>query len=167
MDVTESREFGRSQLEAALWCDQTGRAGSFRTAELDPALGDWPTPAEFEAGLQALRVRRRTLLGSVERKAEPLGRLLVCQIHESISSGESEAETSGFFDVNDRPPWDTWVWQFRGLEEGTVTLVSWVPRDFEAVVTRGIAANPYECISWLSDAPLSPGVRALLGAGIR
>jgi hypothetical protein len=124
MDVTEIREFGKSQLEAALWCDQAGRAGSFRTAELNPALGDWPTPAEFETGLQALRVRRRTLLGSVEQKAEPPGRLLVCQIHESISSGESEAETSGFFDVNDRPPWDTWVWQLRGMEEGTVTLVS-------------------------------------------
>jgi len=91
----------------------------------------------------------------------------VCHLHESISSGESEAETSGFFDVNDRPPWDTWIWQFRGFEEGTVTLVSWVPSDLETVVSRGIAFNPYECISWLSDAPLSAEVRALREAGIR
>ena len=140
-----SREFGRFQLEAASWCDREGREGSLRTTELDPALGDWPTPAEFEALLQALRLRRRTLLGSFERKSSPPGRLLVCHLHESISSGESEAETSGFFDVNDRPPWDTWIWQFRGFEEGTVTLVSWVPSDLETVVSRGIAFNPYEC----------------------
>ena len=167
MEATEIREFAVGQLEAALWCDQEGRRASLRTAALDPVIGDWPTPAEFEAGLEDMRLRRRALLGSIESRARPQGRLLVCQVHESISSGESEAETSGFFDVNDRPPWDTWVWQFRGLEEGTVTLVSWVPQDLEAIVTRGIAVNPYDCLSWLTDAPLSPGIRALLDAGIR
>ena len=167
MEATEIREFAAGQLEAALWCDREGRRASFRTAALDPLIGDWPTLAEFKVGLEHLRLRRRALLGSIEFMARPQGRLLVCQVHESISSGESEAETSGFFDVNDRPPWDTWIWQVRGFEEGAVTLVSWVPKDLEGIVARGIAVNPYDCLSWLTDAPLSPGIRALVDAGIR
>ena len=99
------------------------------------------------------------------------GRLLVCEINESISSGESEAETSGFLDINDRPPWDTWVCRLE-RDGDQVTLVSWVPQGFEAVVTRGIEVNPYDCIYWLTKAPLTGKkhgemVRALVAAGIR
>jgi hypothetical protein len=167
MDATEILEFLRVQLETAFWCDREGRPASFRTAELNPSLGDWPTRSEFETALETLRLRRRTFLGPGERKVRPLGRLLVCHVHESISSGESEAETSGFFDVHDRPPWDTWIWQCRGVEEQSVTLVSWVPRDLEETVSRGIAVNPYECISWLADAPSTRELRALQDAEIR
>ena len=167
MNATDVREFLKIQLETTLWCDREGRRASFRTPELDPSLGEWPTPTEFETALETVRVSRRALLGSLGRTGRPLGRLLVCHVNESISSGESEAETSGFFDVNDRPPWDTWIWQFRGREEQAVTLVSWVPRDLEAAVGRGIGVNPYECISWLTDAEFPPELRALRDAGIR
>lgn len=171
MDETEVREFLKVQSEGAFWCDREGRQSSFRTPALNPSLGEWPTAAEFGTALETMRLRRRALLGGFEGKALPPGRLLVCEVNESISSGESEAETSGFFDINDRPPWDTWIWQLRNVGEEAVTLVSWVPRDLETVVGRGIDVNPYECIRWLTDAPLgiklSPEERALLDAGIR
>jgi hypothetical protein len=167
MDATEVREFLKIQMEAAIWCDRQGRQASFRTPELDPSLGDWPTSADFEIALETLRARRRRLLGAFERTAHRRGRLLVCHVNESISSGESEAETAGFFDVNDRPPWDTWIWQLRGSEEEAVTLVSWVPRDLEEVVGQGIAVNPYACISWLTDADFPAGLRALRDVGLR
>src|SRR5262245_61252928 len=167
MDATEVQEFLNIQLEAAVWCDRHGRQASFRTPELDPSLGEWPTSAEFEMALDALRARRRSLLGALERTGYPRGRLLVCHVNQSVSSGESEAKTAGFFDVNDRPPWDTWIWGFSGSEEGAVTLVSWVPRDLEAIVDRGIAVNPYACISWMTDAGLPAGLRVLRDAGLR
>ena len=171
MDEAEVQEFLRAQSEAAFWCDHEGRQSSFRTPGLNPSLSAWPTQAEFGTALETLRLHRRALLGAFDGKAPRAGRLLLCEVNESISSGESEAETSGFFDISDRPPWDTWVWQFPSVGAEAVAVVSWVPRDLEAVVGRGIEVNPYACIRWLTDAPLGiklfPGIRALLDAGLR
>ena len=91
-------------------------------------------------------------------------------MNESITSGESEFETSGFFDVRDCPPWDTWVWRLESSSPDDVTLISWVPEHLEAIVTKGIAVNPYECIQWFIDEParrLSEPIRALIRAGVR
>ena len=35
---------------------------------------------------------------------------MVYEIENSISSGVSEVASEGFFDTDDRPPWDTWLW---------------------------------------------------------
>ena len=109
-----------------------------------------------------------------DRRLEPMsrGRLLLCEITESISSGESEPETLGFFDINDRPPWDTSVWRLERDDDDHVTLLSWVPQEFEAIVTRGIEVNPYDCIHWLTDTHLRGNrhretVETLVAAGIR
>jgi hypothetical protein len=71
-----------------------------------------------------------------------------------------------------RPPWDTWIWSVpRTKDSGEATLLSWVPESLAELVNRGIEANPYECIFWLSAAPSvlaeTPTVQALLAAGIR
>ena len=113
--------------------------------------------------------RRRLLSG--RSIGDVRGRLLVCQVNESISSGESEAETQGFFDINDRPAWDTWVASApRPPESSHATLVSWVPWEFVLVVQRGIEVNPYQCIFWLADAERLlaewPVARALATAGL-
>jgi len=98
--------------------------------------------------------------------------LLVCEVNESISSGESEAETNGFFDLDDRPPWDTWVVSApRPAEYESPTLISWIPSNLAAVVDRGIHVNPYGCIFWLADADRLLAewqmARALAAAGWR
>jgi hypothetical protein len=113
---------------------------------------------------------RRTLLagrsvGGVQ------GRLLVCEVNESISSGESEAATQGFFDINDRPAWDTWVASVPRLPESSeATLISWVPSELVGVVGQGIEVNPYDCIFWLADAERLlaewPVARALAAHGL-
>ena len=95
--------------EAAVWSDRAGQDADLRSAELRPALGEWPTLSDVQAVLALLTRTRRTLLGAADFHLIPSGRLLVCQVNESITSGESEAETRGFFDVSDRPPWDTWI----------------------------------------------------------
>jgi hypothetical protein len=94
----------------------------------------------------AVPVTRASDLGS--------GRLLVYFPDAELSDGAAEAETNGFFDVENAPPWDTWVALFQDdpsdLSYGTY-LVSWVPGELVESVSRGIWVNPEECIVWLQD----------------
>ena len=164
--------FEQARREAAIWCDRARPHSDFRTAALRPSLSDMPSSEELGLAVEVLIKERRKLLGAHASIELSQGRVLICQINESITSGESEAVTSGFFDVGDRPPWDTWIWTVpRPKDSSEATLLSWVPQSLAELVTRGIEANPYECIFWLSDAPSvlaeTPTVQALLAAGIR
>jgi hypothetical protein len=89
------------------------------------------------------------------------GRLLVYVPDLDLRDGAAEAETDGFFDVYNAPPWDTWV----AFVEDDIGfeypyLVSWVPPSLIEIVARGIQVNPEECIRWLDDSPV--GLRSLL-----
>jgi len=137
--------------EVATWCDVADQRHRFRTPELKPVLPHWPTCGDLDAAIQLLGVARRSRL-STRPLLQRAGRLLVCEVNESISSDESEAETSGFFDLDDRPPWDTWVVSVpRPAEHEAPTLISWVPPSLVAVVDRGIHVI-HGCIVWLADA---------------
>ena len=37
------------------------------------------------------------------------GRLLLYAPHDNLADGAAEAETDGFFDTENEPPWDTWI----------------------------------------------------------
>ena len=154
-----------------MWCELEGQRVGFRTQALRPILDEWPAFGEFDRALSTLRQRRREFLGARVTEHLPLGRLLLCQVHESLSSGESELETSGFFDIDDRPPWDAWVWQFESTEPGCVTLVSWVPHEWESLVGRGIEVNATAASTGSRTSPSerNPCGRfaRLLAAGIR
>ena len=171
MDDRDVAQFIDARNEAAMWCEFEGQRAGFRTQALRPTLDEWPAFGEFDRALSTLRQRRRELLGARVTEHLPPGRLLLCQVHESVSSGESELETSGFFDIDDRPPWDTWVWVFESTEPGCATLVSWVPHEWESLVGRGIEVNAYGCIYWFTDQPTGAkpmrAIRTLLAAGIR
>ena len=85
------------------------------------------------------------------------GRLLAYFPDEELSDGAAEAETNGFFDINNAPPWDTWVALFREPRRDRSTadcLVSWVPETFTQSVDRGISVNPEQCIQWLGQTGL-------------
>jgi hypothetical protein len=164
--------FLQARAHTALWCGLEGHRSSYRTPALDPVLPKWPTKPQLDQALSTLRQRRLELLGTRATGQEPPGRLLLCHVNESISSGESEFATSGFFDLDDRPPWDTWFWRLESPSLEAVSLVSWVPQALEASVMEGIYANPYDCIQWLVDTerlwtPSSDDVRALVRAGVR
>jgi hypothetical protein len=88
------------------------------------------------------------------------GRLIAYFPDDNLFDGMAEAVSEGFFDVNNIPPYDTWVWMVRNIrtfkyadsEQGETEanyLVSWVPPDFIPLATRGVEANPEECIVWL------------------
>jgi len=84
------------------------------------------------------------------------GRLLVYFPDMELADGAAQAETNGFFDVNDAPPWDTWVGLFSdpeltGQGEKGVYLVSWVPAELTPIVQEGLDVSMTECIVWLEN----------------
>jgi hypothetical protein len=94
---------------------------------------------------------------------EPGGRLLAYFPDLNLCDGAAEAESSGYLDVENCPPWETWV----ALLEDTSTqdsgrrrvLISWVPSVFIPLASAGIRVNPEECIVWLDE--YLPDARAL------
>lgn len=81
------------------------------------------------------------------------GRLLLYFPDEETADGVAELETSGFFDVHDAPPWDTWVAMLEDAAPGArgPYLVAWIPPIFLVRAQAGIDVNAMECIAWLND----------------
>jgi hypothetical protein len=153
-------EIENTLLEVAAWCDARAPISDLRfglrSTELKPHLSERPDSNELAGAVLYLANRRRQLLVSRASDDYVLGRVLVCEYNMSVTSGESEHVTRGFFDVADRPPWDSWICScaisiYR--READLILFSWVPEYLVSVVTEGISVNPYGCLYWLRDAP--------------
>ncbi len=161
--------------EAIAWCAGRGSAidpaNSLRTPDLRPAVLDetrthcrytWGTVPERQALVRTLtqeRARRLQVEGRYPAvPADDLadGRLLVYDPDDSLFDGVAEEVTRGFFDVDNTPPWDTWLgYVHERDEEGwrpfDSYLVSWVPPGFIALADVGIQINPEECILWATQ----------------
>ncbi|WP_253903345.1 hypothetical protein [Corallococcus exiguus] len=83
------------------------------------------------------------------------GRLIVYFPDDNTCDGGAELATRGYFDVDNIPPWDTWVGMFREDPESDTQsadyLIAWVPPVFLDSVAQGIFVNPEQCIQWLED----------------
>jgi len=66
------------------------------------------------------------------------GRLLLFAPRESLSDGAASYSSKGFFDVDNAPPWDTWV----GLVE------QYVPPQLIELANSGVDVNPEQCLLW-------------------
>jgi hypothetical protein len=77
------------------------------------------------------------------------GRLLVYAPEDNLACGAAEYTSLGFFDVDNVPPWDTWI-----LMRGKY-LISWVPPQLIRLVQEGLNVNPEQCILWANDPSLS------------
>jgi len=86
------------------------------------------------------------------------GQLLVYFPDAELADGAAEQETAGFFDVNNAPPWDTWVGFFHDSSAPDSScaryLVAWIPDQFISLAQKGIDVNPERCIEWLEDSVL-------------
>jgi len=90
-----------------------------------------------------LQVERRyplTLTQNLHR-----GRLLLYLPDENLSDGAAQYASKGFFDVQNVPPWDTWVCLIERY------LVSWVPPLLMDLASQGIDVNPEQCILWAPE----------------
>jgi hypothetical protein len=77
------------------------------------------------------------------------GRLLLYSPDENLCDGAAQYTSKGFFDVDNIPPWDTWVCFFEQY------LVSWVPPKLVELANQGIDVNPERCILWAPDTALN------------
>ena len=129
--------------------------------------------AEQQASVDALAEQRARLLQLANVYPDPDerdvlvrgwsgGRLLVCTgLDESVWDGAAQAESRGFFDINDLAPWDTWICYARpqGKDNGRTGqapfVMSWVPSAFVNLVEDGIRVNPVGCIRWLEQDTLA------------
>jgi hypothetical protein len=89
---------------------------------------------------ERLRLEGRYPATPIEHFAD--GKLLLFAPEETLSDGAATYASKGFFDVDNIPPWDTWVCYFERY------VVSWVPPRLVALANAGIDANPEQCISW-------------------
>jgi hypothetical protein len=118
------------------------------------------TTTERIAIVEDLANRRAALLKTMGRYAAlsqvnlTQGRILLYAPDENLFDGAAKYSSKGFFDVNNVPPWDTWVCYTDGH------LVSWVPPVLEELASAGVAVNPEECIQWASPTFL----KSLIGA---
>lgn len=161
----DTDEFWQRLAETIAWCqahvdlgapDTSLRPASFRPRVLEPNYFSAVRSVGIWRGHEAKATSNDRTLAD--------GRLLLYFPDAELADGAAEAESRGFFDVNNAPPHATWVGIFRDdapRDNSCATyLVAWVPPALIELADRGITVNPEECILWLSSSDVA--LRALL-----
>lgn len=147
--------------ETQAWCaakaDLARPKDCFRDERLRPEL---LSPSRRHAVDDVRRSRRLYSDGQVSADLETViagGRLIAYSPDSNLACGMSEVETKGYFDVNNTPPWDTWValLDAPNSKHWESTLIAWVPLAFVPLVQAGIDVIPEQCVLWLDDCPAS------------
>lgn len=153
-DISVSLEpFWASLAQTIAWClpkvDVASPALCLRSASSRPRTF---TTSHLNTAAEALRQRYGSPPPVVTHDLCG-GRLLVYWPDLDLADGAAEAESRGFFDVNNTPPWDTWVAfvQYPDHPDHSY-LVAWVPPQFIQLADAGIQVIPEECVKWLADA---------------
>jgi len=151
---------GPHLAEAAAWCLVKGNVAdpvsSLRSAALSAMRSDTTEALETSALLvevAAVIARRQRLLSALpdpDWSSWTEGRVVVYFPDDNLACGASSVTSRGFFDVNNTPPWDSWIGA--GVCNGRPFILSFVPAAFVATINRAIHHNPEACIIWLDDA---------------
>ena len=164
-DIHDERQFIERLTETIYWCREAGSPSqpktSLRTCRRDLTDLSSQRHQVFSVCLE----RSRRLFSSGKRNLPSVtglcrGRLLAYFPDNNLADGVAATESNGFFDVDNIPPYDTWVWMVRSMrtfqyadgasgEMEANYLVAWVPPDFIQLASRGVDANPEGCILWL------------------
>jgi hypothetical protein len=173
--------FLRSLTETTVWCLQAGNIAdpktSLRTFEPRTPPLTSPDSQVFCVSLD----RSRRLRSNGQRDLASVtdlrgGRLLAYFPDYNLADGCAEDVSNGYFDVDNIPPYDTWVGMVENVESVTRDdgsseqvsanfLVAWVPPAFLEIANGGVQVNPEECIAWLDELD-SPFTRALRRLGL-
>lgn len=175
MSVQIDPSLFRTRLaETIAWCSPRASAVNPRDCLRTPALlapaflrGPEPRlpyePAAVEAMVCAVVETRSALLlaeGALPGlTASSLhgGRLMAYDPESNLADGFAEMESAGFVDVDNAPPWDTWICYVRERDPSESWhsfdryIVSWVPAQLLHRAERVIWVNPEDCILWLED----------------
>jgi uncharacterized protein (TIGR02996 family) len=159
----------RTLAETIAWCQDRANPANpgtclrnphFHPGQLQYGEGDWdrrerlrhrPSPCEDAHWFIGFIKDGRAEQLACQRKYPAFpptslhgGRLLLFNREDTLSDGAAEAESRGFFDMNNCPPCDTWVW----FEPQTDWLLCWVPSNLVDCASAGILVNPEQCILW-------------------
>jgi hypothetical protein len=163
----EETRFVRELTETIAWCTHAGTVQNAKRSlrTFTPEHRDLSSRREQVSSVSLQRTSALRSRG--QRNLPPVrglggGRLLAYFPDDNLADGVAEAESGGFLDVNNIPPYDTWVWMVRNIRsfnysdgaEGEMEadyLVAWVPPIFVELANRGIDVNPEGCILWVSD----------------
>lgn len=157
--------------ETVAWCDGLTSLSDFRSDALRPNLfHDGPNDLVRDLGQSrqhALRHRKQQV-----RHEAPIvagGRFMLYFPDQNLSDGYSAEVSGGFFDVQNLPPYDTWVSFFVEQDHPQPSarryLLCYIPAPFVEAADAGIEGNAESCIVWLeqSDASIRRRVAALTG----
>jgi len=190
MDVL-SKEFIKQLQLTMLWCQSrinpSDPANCLRSRYLRPQLDTFGYRDDnvwIHPELVGQVIRKREFLLSSSPESVPVGRinqrkgrLLLAAQDYSNHNGLTSDLTNGFFDLNDVPPWDSWVTLIHGEKQGMSLsldngdwpstmnsvfgytdlmwriLVSWVPDEFQEIVSEAIKAECIGMLAWADDLP--------------
>jgi hypothetical protein len=150
-------EFRDAQAWCAAKADLTRPKDCLRDERLKPQL---LPPSRLDAVDDVRRSRRLYSDRHVSADLDSVvagGRLIAYSPDFNLACGMSEVETKGYFDVNNTPPWDTWValLDAPNAKHWETSLIAWVPAPFVPLVQAGINVIPECCVMWLDDCPVS------------
>ncbi len=138
-----NRMFARARL-----LDIAPLEAQLRSPDLkpDPFLPD-PSHEKSNKILRSVVSRRAEILRSEKRSPAPTdqlaaGKLVLFSPEETLTDGAARYSSKGFFDIDNVPPWDTWV----AFQEQYV--IGWVPPQLIELANAGVDANPEQCILW-------------------
>jgi hypothetical protein len=141
-------QFVQRLAETIDWCAPRAASADAKTGLRTPELSPWPLAGGRREVVESVaHARHNALRWPRPHDATGLagGRLLGYAPDDNLANGAAEASTAGFFDVNNIPPWDTWVGYVHESERCNY-LVAWVPPELRAAASLGIEVNPEECI---------------------
>jgi hypothetical protein len=102
----------------------------------------------------------------------PDGRMLAFDPSQSLSDGAAAAESAGFFDDDNTPPWDCWlvfVEEAPRLSDRWSAfdsyLLCWIPARWVERVQGAVDVNPEECLRW-ADQLRTPFLDQLRRSGL-
>ncbi|MDI1476872.1 hypothetical protein [Polyangium sp. y55x31] len=142
--------------EAATWCamriDHLSPKDCFRQETVRPRVlprDRWDCVRDVAYNRRRELEGRRIALPSAHE-----GRLLVYFPDLNLADGAAEVASNGFFDVNNAPPYGSWVAYFEDNDAEASSrsiLLSWVPDAFVPLADEGVQVNPEGCIVWLDE----------------
>jgi hypothetical protein len=164
-NIHDEREFIKRLTETIYWCRETGSPSEPRTSLRTCRRGLTDLSSRWDQVSSVSAERSGRLFSSGKRNLPSVtglcgGRLLAYFPDDNLADGWAQTVSKGFFDVDNIPPYDTWVWMVRNMRAFKYSdgasgeleadyLVAWVPPDFIQFASDGVAANPEGCILWL------------------
>src|SRR5258708_1323521 len=89
-------------------------------------------------------------------QAAGIAPLLLFDPDASLFDGAAEVASKAFFDGDNIPAWDTWVFYDTDRTQPhydffSTFLVSWVPRSLIELANKGVQVNAEGCLKWAAD----------------